>query len=73
MWRAVRDDHGTGHFGHDKTINSIQMQLYFPGLKDKVSAYVTSCKYCQRVKSGSKLKKRMQKSHTHGHSKWSLA
>ena len=25
MWRAVRDDHGTGHLGCDKTINSIQM------------------------------------------------
>ena len=53
----MRDDHGTGHLGHNKTIDSIQMQLYFPGLKDKVSAYVTSCEYCQRVKSGSKFKK----------------
>ena len=57
MWRAVRDDHGTGHLGCDKTIDSIQMWLYFTGLKDKVSAYVTSCEYCQRVKSGLKFGK----------------
>ena len=57
MWRAVRDDHGIGHLGCDKTIDSIRMWLYFPGLKDKVSTYVTSCEYCQRVKNGSKFEK----------------
>ena len=25
MWRAVKEDHGTGHLGHDKTIDSVQM------------------------------------------------
>ena len=53
----MRDDHGTGHLGCDKTIDSISMWLYFPGLKDKVSTYVTSCEYCERVKTGSKFEK----------------
>ena len=57
MWRAVRGDKRTGHLHCDKTIDIIRMWLYFPRLKDKVSAYVTSCKYCQRVKTGSKFKK----------------
>ena len=57
MWKIIRDNHEIGHLGCDKTMDSIRMRVYFPGLKDKVSTYVTSCEYWQRVKTGLKFKK----------------
>ena len=33
----------------------IQLKLFFPNLKDKVSEFVNSCEACQHVKAGNKF------------------
>ena len=50
------------HFGHDKTMESLRLQVYFPGMKTKITLYVTSCEGCKRVKAGSKFEKDVQNS-----------
>ena len=38
-------------------MESVRLQMYFPGMKSKMISYVTSSEGCQRVKTGSKFKK----------------
>ena len=45
------------HFEHDRTMESVRLWAYFPGMKSKISAYVMGCEACQMVKAGSKFEK----------------
>ena len=40
----------TGHFGRDKTIEEVECQFYWPGLKRGVAKIVGQCRTCQLAK-----------------------
>ena len=40
----------SGHFGKDKTIESVKRRFYWPRMDEEIQSYVTSCDSCQRNK-----------------------
>ena len=68
QWRIISECHKgvansvearamSGHFGRDKTVQSLCSKLFFPNIKEKVSQFFNSCESCQCVKAGNKFDK----------------
>ncbi|GLT54897.1 hypothetical protein SLA2020_280560 [Shorea laevis] len=48
--QIIRELHGEGHFGRDKTLALISSDYYWPKLTSDVARYVERCFICQRSK-----------------------
>lgn len=46
-----------GHFGRDRTVESIKRRYYWPGLKDDIARWIKECDVCARAKPGPGLGK----------------
>ncbi|MEW8092744.1 MAG: reverse transcriptase domain-containing protein [Candidatus Thiodiazotropha endolucinida] len=46
-----------GHFGRDRTVESIKRRYYWPGLKEDIARWVKQCDVCARAKPGPGLGK----------------
>lgn len=46
-----------GHFGRDKTLESIKRRFYWPGMCESVKRWCKSCELCAQCKSGPSLGK----------------
>ena len=50
----IHDHHDAkiaGHFGRDKTYDSIKRHFYWPKMTEMIHEYVATCDICQRTKS----------------------
>lgn len=41
-----------GHFGRDRTIDSIKRRIYWPGMRNDIVRWCNSCELCARSKPG---------------------
>jgi hypothetical protein len=48
--QIIRELHGEGHFGRDKTLTFVSSDYYWPKLTSDVARYVERCFICQRSK-----------------------
>lgn len=49
--RNFHDSPTAGHFGRDKTLQTMQRWFYWPDMSQTVQSYVKTCDTCQRTKS----------------------
>ena len=43
-----------GHFGHEKVYSSLKRGFYWPGMKELIKRYISTCDACQKNKSWNK-------------------
>ena len=48
--QILRELHGEGHFGRDKTLALVSSDYYWPKLTSNVTHYVQRCFICQKLK-----------------------
>ena len=51
IFQEYHDVPAAGHFGFDKTYETISRSFYWPGIAEDLKTYITSCDACQRNKS----------------------
>lgn len=44
------DSPAAGHFGQNKTLNLVKRNFWWPGMKDFINTYVSTCDICNRAK-----------------------
>ena len=45
--QIIKELHGEGHVGRDRTLQLIQKSYFWPTIRKEVEKYVRSCKICQ--------------------------